>query len=223
MVREIGLGSTFWYVIARLFNRSGRFFWLERFHLVAQPVAAEPSLPGRRGQSVTVREVTAGDPVFGSLPISKETQAFRFEQGAVCLAAFREGSPIGCLWLCLGPYSEDVVRCRLSPEPSGLTAWDFDVYIAPEHRAGFAFARLWDTANAFLRAHGVAWTCSRISAFNPGSRRSHGSLGARIVSREVVAGGKTYTQVHDGVSGYLSHSVVPLYFGLGEAESVEIS
>ena len=37
----------------------------------------------------------------------------------------------------------------------------------------------------------------------------------------VEAGGKSYTQVHDGVSGYLSHSVIPLYFGLGEAGSVE--
>lgn len=43
-------------------------------------------------------------------------------------------------------------------------------------------------------------------------------LGA-VVS--VTAGGKSYTQVHDGVSGYLSHSILPLYFGLGEAGKVE--
>jgi cytochrome oxidase Cu insertion factor (SCO1/SenC/PrrC family) len=43
-------------------------------------------------------------------------------------------------------------------------------------------------------------------------------LGAVVT---VMAGGKSYTQVHDGISGYLSHSVIPPYFGLGEASTVE--
>ncbi len=38
---------------------------------------------------------------------------------------------------------------------------------------------------------------------------------------KVKAGGKTYTQLMDGSSGYLSHSVLPLYFGLGDAAQVE--
>ncbi len=33
--------------------------------------------------------------------------------------------------------------------------------------------------------------------------------------------GSTYTKVMDGNSGYLSHSVYPLYFGLGAAEAVD--
>ncbi len=47
-------------------------------------------------------------------------------------------------------------------------------------------------------------------------------LGAFV---KVRAGGKTYTQFHDGKSGYLSQSSMPLYFGLGDAvraESVEV-
>lgn len=47
-------------------------------------------------------------------------------------------------------------------------------------------------------------------------------LGAFV---KVRAGGKTYTQFHDGKSGYLSQSSMPLYFGLGEAvraESIEV-
>jgi len=35
----------------------------------------------------------------------------------------------------------------------------------------------------------------------------------------VRAGGKTWTQLHNGKSGYLSQSSLPLYFGLGGAES----
>ena len=35
------------------------------------------------------------------------------------------------------------------------------------------------------------------------------------------AGGKTYTKYHDGKSGYLSQSLIPLYFGLAEATNVD--
>jgi enediyne biosynthesis protein E4 len=37
----------------------------------------------------------------------------------------------------------------------------------------------------------------------------------------VTAGRSTYTKVFDGNSGYLSHSLYPLYFGLGGAETVD--
>ena len=38
----------------------------------------------------------------------------------------------------------------------------------------------------------------------------------------VTAGGASQTKVMDGASGYLSHSVAPLYFGLGAATRVEM-
>ena len=38
---------------------------------------------------------------------------------------------------------------------------------------------------------------------------------------QLTAGGSTYTKVMDGNSGYLSHSLSPLYFGLGAAEAVD--
>ena len=37
----------------------------------------------------------------------------------------------------------------------------------------------------------------------------------------VTAGGRTLTQWHDGKSGYLSQSVLPLYFGLGDADAID--
>jgi hypothetical protein len=43
-------------------------------------------------------------------------------------------------------------------------------------------------------------------------------LGAEV---RVTAGGRTRTQWNDGKSGYLSQSALPLYFGLGDATSVE--
>ena len=37
----------------------------------------------------------------------------------------------------------------------------------------------------------------------------------------VHAGGQAYTKYNDGKSGYLSQSVLPLYFGLGDAAKVD--
>ena len=50
-----------------------------------------------------------------------------------------------------------------------------------------------------------------------GTTSNRSGLGAIV---KVTAGGSTYTKVMDGNSGYLSHSVSPLYFGLGAATSV---
>ena len=51
-----------------------------------------------------------------------------------------------------------------------------------------------------------------------GSKSNRDGLGAKVT---VTAGGKSYTQINDGVSGYMSHSLIPLYFGLGDAGAVE--
>jgi hypothetical protein len=51
-----------------------------------------------------------------------------------------------------------------------------------------------------------------------GTASNRDGLGAVV---KVTAGGKSYTQALDGNSGYLSHSVYPLYFGLGAAASVD--
>ena len=51
-----------------------------------------------------------------------------------------------------------------------------------------------------------------------GTASNRNGLGAVV---KVTAGGTTYTKVMDGNSGYLSHSVYPLYFGLGAADTVD--
>jgi len=51
-----------------------------------------------------------------------------------------------------------------------------------------------------------------------GTKSNRNGLGAVV---KVTAGKATYTKVMDGNSGYLSHSVAPLYFGLGAAETVD--
>jgi enediyne biosynthesis protein E4 len=51
-----------------------------------------------------------------------------------------------------------------------------------------------------------------------GTTSNRDAIGATV---KVSAGGTTYTKVMDGSTGYLSHGVYPLYFGLGSADSVD--
>jgi hypothetical protein len=51
-----------------------------------------------------------------------------------------------------------------------------------------------------------------------GARSNRNGLGATV---RVTAAGRTYTKYNDGKSGYLSQSVLPLYFGLDDATAID--
>ncbi len=51
-----------------------------------------------------------------------------------------------------------------------------------------------------------------------GTISNRNGLGATV---RVVAGGRVFTQWNDGKSGYLSQSVLPLYFGLGDLTTID--
>jgi hypothetical protein len=51
-----------------------------------------------------------------------------------------------------------------------------------------------------------------------GTKSNRDGLGALV---RVHAGGRVQTRAHDGKSGYLSQSAMPLYVGLGEAKAIE--
>jgi hypothetical protein len=51
-----------------------------------------------------------------------------------------------------------------------------------------------------------------------GTASNRDGLGATV---RVRAGGRVFTKYNDGKSGYLSHSALPLYFGLGDADRIE--
>lgn len=150
---------------------------LDRYYLVAQPVAETSLLPPGRGRKIQVRLIQDQNGIAQQGPRPTAVIQARFEQGAKCLAAFQEDQFIGFLWLLMGGYQEDEVRARYVPLPAGQAAWDFDVYVAPDYRLGFTFPRLWDEANRVLNKNGIRWTCSRISALNVGSLGAHARLG----------------------------------------------
>lgn len=51
-----------------------------------------------------------------------------------------------------------------------------------------------------------------------GKQSNRNAFGARVT---VMTKENTYTKVHDGKSGYLSQSVMPLYFGLAQEDDIE--
>jgi hypothetical protein len=62
--------------------------------------------------------------------------------------------------------------------------------------------------------HALNWLKVRLV----GSKSNRAGLGAWVT---LMAGGREYTQVLDGKSGYLSQSLAPLYFGLGTVDAVD--
>ncbi len=180
--RELGVGNAALLAINRLLRRLHPHLGVARYYLMAQPVVDRPWLP-RRGHGLEIRILRPGDPALATLPRPAPRLERQPRGEAVCFGAFRPGAaqPLGHLWLLPGRHREEEHRCLLRAPPSPRCILDVDVYVAPEARGGFVFAHLWDTANAWLREHGVQWTLSRISAFNPGSLRAHQRLGARRV------------------------------------------
>lgn len=181
LVAEFGFANAVLYVAGRAIRTVFPRLYLYRYYIVAQPVAAKSRLPARRGASIEVREMRRDDPAFAALPLDEAVLDFRFRQAVVCLGAFQDGAPIGCLWMAFGEYEEDEVRCIFDLGSASRLAWDFDVYLHPDARLGFGFLRLWDEANAILRERGNDWSMSRISGFNPGSMASHARMQATRV------------------------------------------
>jgi hypothetical protein len=153
---------------------------IERYIMASQPIAKKPRLPPNRGKNIHVVELSQGDELLSEVPRPLEVINERFKQGSHCLAATKDGHLVAFLWLIFDGYDEDMARVRYLL-PNNEYVWDYDVYVYPEHRFGLAFAKLWDGTDEWLRSRNVTYSFSRISAFNPSSRFSHGSLGAKEI------------------------------------------
>jgi hypothetical protein len=167
--------------VATALRRFCPFFSIAKYYVVAQPVAGARLLPEKRGKSILVLQIDHDHPLIAQLPRPRDEIIRRFAGKARCFLATREDRIIGHLWITQSPYREPVHRCEFVVQPHGRTAWDFDMWIAPEERLGLAFARLWDQCNSYLREQGVTWTCSRVSAFNSASLKAHERLGMRVM------------------------------------------
>ena len=176
--------SLFIYYIDRAFSRLRLPLRLKQYYIFAQPVPSERLLRSRRGRSVYVERLDTADPRLEALPVAADTLDLRGQAGnIVCFAAFKDGRVIGCHWLALDHHDDEEVGARFCGQGSARFVWDFDLYVVPEERIGYAFARIWDEAFAFLRELGIAWSLSYVSPVNQRSHKSHESLGSvRVAS-----------------------------------------
>lgn len=182
-LRRLGVREGTLFVVATVMARvsNGRTR-LHRYRFVAQPVG-EPGGHARQTTSEMIRQVQSDDPIVAQFPRPRAVIAERFRMGAHCFVAQRGERFVGFLWLKESQYSEDEVRCLYLLDDPQRCVWDFDVHVQPEFRLGRTFVRLWDHASDWMRAHGYAWTISRISAFNCESLAAHARLGIRPVGR----------------------------------------
>jgi hypothetical protein len=182
---ELGRANALLYVAGRGLAALSPKLGLYKYYLAAQAVPTEPRLPTHLGRHIAIRSISEGDSALQSFPVPSAVIEARFRQGAICLGAFKGDELMGYAWLLTGPYEEDEVRTRFVPLPAGRAAWDFDVYVEPRYRLSLVFLRLWDSVHDYMRAHGVAWSMSRISAFNIMSLMAHKRLGAQIVGSAI--------------------------------------
>ena len=176
-VLELGYVNALFYYLAEILRRvGGGKIRLVRYRLVAQPVARTPMI-ARPDPKTHVRLVDVSDGDVHHFPRPPLVIKRRYDANNLCLQARVGDSFAGFLWLAFGGYDEDEVRCRYILGDPEVMAWDFDVYVEPHFRLGRTFIRLWDAANELLHRRGIAWSLSRISAFNRGSLNSHGRLG----------------------------------------------
>jgi hypothetical protein len=175
-IAQLGWPMAALYVLARLLDKlSGGRWALYRYHFVAQYIGDTPLSPAR-GRDIDIRTATVAEATPDDYPRPQAVLRERYAQGALSLTAWRNGRLAGFLWLILDAYQEDEVRVRYRLA-SSRSCWDFDVWVRPDERLGWVFLRLWESARLHLRQHGVRWTCSRISAFNPASLRAHAQIG----------------------------------------------
>ena len=172
-IAQLGWLNAVLYGLARLLDTASHGRWgLYRYHFVAQYLADAPLRP-LRGADITV---LMDEQKLADYPRPPSVIAARYGQGARSLSAWRKGRLAGFIWLIMHAYQEDEVRARFRLA-SPRACWDFDVWVHPDERLGWTFRRLWEAARAHLRARDVRWSCSRISAFNPGSLASHAHIG----------------------------------------------
>jgi hypothetical protein len=188
------------------------FFSIEKYYLVAQPVTERRLLPEKWGKGVLVQQIGHPHPLVSQLPRPRDEIVRRFAGGALCFMATRQDQIIGHLWITQSAYKEPFHRCEYVLQPPGRTAWDFDMWITPDDRMGFVFARLWDQCNSYLRKQGMTWTCSRVSAFNSASLKAHERLGMRVIHTLFYLGAGPVELLIADVAPFVSLSFSPRKF-----------
>jgi hypothetical protein len=184
---ELGTVDSLLHAIDRTLRfMSGNAAYLSCLYLLAQSVRDNSLLPPGRGSSIIVREATIQDAERLDWACGRDVARARLTEGMVGLLAFHRDRLIGYIWVRLGSYQDELLPLELTPSPPEFCAWGLDLFIHPEHRKSFTFARLWAAVFALMRERRLTWIMSSVSATNRLSIASHDSLGAICVGKVVV-------------------------------------
>ncbi len=141
---ELGTVDALLYVVDRALRLlSGSRASLSHIYLMAQHVRNDPLLPNGRGSSIIIREATIDDVEREDWACGRDVARTRLGLGMVGLLATLHGRCIGYIWISLGVYQDELLPIELVPAPANTSAWSLDLFIHPDHRRSFAFARLW--------------------------------------------------------------------------------
>lgn len=203
---KFGVWTGLLYIIDQCLVRINSRFRVYPYDLMVQSVHDDNILPSNLSNKIVVREIEKNDPILNEIPPPTDVVANRYDQGAVCLGAFRKAELVGYLWICFDSYEEDEIRCTFVPLPAGKSVFDFDFYIFPEHRFSIAFAALWDGTNDYLRQRGIRYTTSRVSRFNLQSISAHSHFDCWRVGRTLAFTGKQFQCLFATVPPYIDVS-----------------
>jgi len=183
--RKFGLLAGALYAADRLLRPLSPGLGIYCYEFMVQPIGDKALLPPNLAKNLRFTEIGRGHPAVDAMPARAEIKSSRFDQGAICLGAYRKDTLIGYAWFCFKAYEEDEVRCTYELAEPERSVFDFDFYILPEHRMGIGFLAIWHGANEYLRARHIRYTFSRLTRFNLASRKAHAHLGWKRVGRAV--------------------------------------
>jgi hypothetical protein len=164
-------------------------------YILLQQVPAEPLLKRRFDGAIQVRRLEGTellsefdrdrDGAFTRPAVDRDWIKRRVEQGDICIAAVRSSRTIGVLWLSFSTFDETEVRAIFVVNAKAGMAWDSNLFIVEDSRAGPVFLLLWEGANQLLREKGYRWSATQTAAFNGASLQAHKRLGAYRIGRIV--------------------------------------
>lgn len=160
--------------------------------LETRSIAVSPSSPGiGAGTDLVVRaagerEVVALQRAF---PHGASRYAGRFRCGDECLIVEQTGVLLGMAWVSADRESPMELGCRIRLPAGGW--WEYDVFVAPEHRGRGLFALLMREMLARCANRGGTRLFAAVSHLNGVSLAAHRRLGyatSAVLDRFVLAG-----------------------------------
>lgn len=170
--------GTLSYYLNRLANKSG-IGSFHRYVFVELQQAQLPALP----RGYRVEQLGMNDTRLTAVLPCPPVLAWRFDQGCVCVGAFRGADLVGLAWIAHRVFAEDEVRATYILRDG--CGWDLGMEVLPQFRGSRAVLAVLAALGTVMAGQGLCRTISRIADSNGGSLSAHKKLGCRILGSAV--------------------------------------